>query len=297
MERQHNKLGEEFTAWERDPENLSRASSHSSLGDFQDGPQDGPSQPEALERFHHIPVPPQIQAAAQLLLRPASMRRGSGSGTAHGGGEASASGHGQGLQRGGSGSVTSGLAGLLHQIVHHGSSGEQAGLLHHRRSSHETGAGTSAQPRQPERSGSGSRRSREVSGVVPAGAGGSDGGSAAAAAAASTPFARSEHHLGIEHTAPVPQSARLGGTRSVSPPRHGVEEAALSPLGRGAVHHPHVTIGGGINGVRGSVASVKEPLVEEAEEEVEEQPLLKARGGGGSGSSGGGSGMVRSNAV
>ncbi|GIL84971.1 hypothetical protein Vretimale_9823 [Volvox reticuliferus] len=79
MERQHNRLGQQFDSWAVDPAGLSRASSESSLDSFIDGPADGPSEPAALDRFHHIPPPARLAAAAQaLLLRRPSFQSGAG---------------------------------------------------------------------------------------------------------------------------------------------------------------------------------------------------------------------------
>ncbi|GLI66990.1 hypothetical protein VaNZ11_011086 [Volvox africanus] len=79
MERQHSRLGQQFNSWAGDPAALSRTSSESSLDSFIDGPADGPSEPAALDRFHNIPPPARLAAAAQaLLLRRPSLQSGAG---------------------------------------------------------------------------------------------------------------------------------------------------------------------------------------------------------------------------
>ncbi|KAG2494372.1 hypothetical protein HYH03_007429 [Edaphochlamys debaryana] len=76
IERQHNHLDNRVTLWSADPAGIERADSESSLDSFQDGPTDGPSDQAALDRFHHIPPPKPIAAAAEALRM--SFRRHSG---------------------------------------------------------------------------------------------------------------------------------------------------------------------------------------------------------------------------
>ncbi|KXZ53819.1 hypothetical protein GPECTOR_6g737 [Gonium pectorale] len=128
IERQHNRMGQQFGGWLADPAGLPRSSSESSLDSFQDGPADGPSEPAALQRFHHIPPPAPLAAAASALrmslARPAlatspSMSNGSGLGSsAHEGfphsSSAEASHHTGGLTRQGSNRLFGGILNALH---------------------------------------------------------------------------------------------------------------------------------------------------------------------------------------
>ncbi|GFR51462.1 hypothetical protein Agub_g13871 [Astrephomene gubernaculifera] len=144
MERQHNRFGEQFRSWATDPAGLSRASSESSLDSFQDGPADGPSEPAALKRYHNVPPPAPLAAAAHALrvsfARPSvpssSAAPYSPSGQGAGGAAAAhVDGGSFGAARGGSvgsGDLSHHLATTPSHVVA-GGGGLLGGLLHHLR--------------------------------------------------------------------------------------------------------------------------------------------------------------------